>query len=437
MRKKLLFILCSVLIACYSFAQAAVNLELTQGVNGALPIAIVPFKINGQTPPVDFVGVIQNDLQNSGRFSVLDNGELIQTPHALNEINYGYWRKLKANNIVIGRIESLSQNQYRVQASLIDVYQANPNGGTPVMFDQVFTVPVQNMRALAHHVSDLIYKQLIGKPGVFSTRIAYILVKRPVAQPPQYVLEVADVDGYHPRPLLVSNEPIMSPSWSPDGKKIVYVSFEKKRSQIYVTEVTTGRRQLISSFSGINGAPAWSPDGRQLALVLSKTGLPQLYTLDLQSGRLQRVLESDAIDTEPSWSPDGKSLVFTSSRGGQPQVYRLTLRSGQVERVTYKGSYNARASFSRDGSELVVLHRDGGLFNVAVQDVSSGALRSLTQAGLDESPSFAPNGDLILYATQYGGRGVLGVVSSDGRVKLRLPARDGNVQEPAWSPFLS
>jgi len=425
--KTILFLLLS-LLCITTTAQAALELELTQGIEGALPIAILPFtgQIDANNHNI-ITNVIRADLENSGRFRLITSNKTTATDEK--NINYTYWRHQGADNVLLGNIKKTGFNHYQVDVKLLDTLDNNH-----VLFSKQYTIPSQRQRPLAHHISDIIYQQLTGEPGVFSTRIAYIVVKRRRGKIPQHFLEVADADGYNPQTILASPEPIMSPAWSPDGKKIAYVSFEKTRSQIFIADVASGERQLVSSFAGINGAPAWSPDGKKLALVLSKTGNPKIYILDLASKHLQQMTHGVSIDTEPSWAPAGKSLIFTSDRGGSPQIYQLNLSSGRIQRVSFAGNYNARASLTSDGKSMVMLHRNGG-FNIAVQDMNNGNLRVLTNVGQNESPSLSPNGKMILYASHYGGNGVLSVVSTDGRVRLRLPSREGDVQEPAWAPF--
>lgn len=400
----------------------ALDLELTQGINSALPIAINSF---GSDPSAQEIAkIIQNDLTLSGQFRIVSGP---QGPNAQSSI--GVLKQLGADSVVTGNVTQRGSG-YEVSFTLFD---AAANGAT--LLTKSFQINPNQIRPLSHHISDEVYQKLTGERGIFSTRIAYISVQRS-RNSTRYSLEVADADGFNPRSLLISSEPIMSPSWSPDGKAISYVSFEKKRAQIFTVSVETGQRKLITSFPGINGAPAWSPDGRQLAVVLSKSGTPKIYNVDLSSGSMKQLTFGNAIDTEPRYAPDGRSLLFTSGRGGSPQVYRLSLADGQVTRVTFEGNYNARASYTPDMKNIVMLHRDDRQFNIGLQNASGGPVASLTFSGLDESPSVSPNSRLILYATRYQDKGVLGIVSVDGRIRIRLPAKDGDVQEPAWSPYL-
>ncbi len=399
----------------------ALDLELTQGINAALPIGINSFGYDDRAQTMN--AVVSNDLGISGQFKILKAQSGDHPP-------LSYWQRVGADSVLSAQVTPLGNSQVAVNFELIDAASQGR-----VLLSHKFVVQDHQMRALAHHISDLVYQKLTGERGVFTTKIAYIMVQH-AANNTRYSLEVADMDGFHPQSLLVSTEPIMSPSWSPDGRTIAYVSFEKKRAQIFKVDVATGQRRLITSFPGINGAPAWSPDGRELAVVLSKAGSPKIYSVNLSSGAMKQLTFGDAIDTEPRYSPDGQSILFTSGRGGSPQVYRLSRADGRVTRMTFNGNYNARPSYTPNQQSIVMLHRTDRSFNIAVQDVHSGQVLTLTNSSMDESPSVAPNGRLVLYATHDQAQGVLAMVSIDGRIKLKFPSRDGDIQEPAWSPFL-
>jgi len=418
-------------------ALAALDLELTQGVSNLLPIAIVPFAGQGESNATEnVVAVVMSDLRNSGQFKVMDTQSMSEKPHSANEVKSNYWRGAGADYVVIGNVQSAGGNRYQVNFALVDVVKGSESSSNQVLVSQTFTVPANEMRKLGHHISDLIYEQLTGIKGIFSTRIAYVLVQREGNGKSRYSLQVADVDGYNPKSLLSSDQPIMSPAWSHDGAKLAYVSFEQVTPRIYVQQVASGTRRVVSEATGINGAPAWSPDDSQLAIVLSKTGSPKIYAMNLGSGQTRQLTNGTSIDTEPSWAPDGKSLLFTSDRGGSPQIYQLNVNNNEVHRITFAGGYNARASFSADGKKITMINREQGMYNIAVQDLSNSTVQVLTQSGYDASPSFAPNGRMVLYESNPGQQGTLGIVSVDGRTKLRLPAPNGSVQDPAWSPFL-
>lgn len=422
------------------------NLELTQGVQGAIPVAVVPFSGQDKDLQADnnLAGVITTDLQNSGRFNLMNANKMQQNPAAANDIDFTYWQKQDINNMVVGDVKAIGGGKYQVNVQLVNVFGNKDNAAdsapawkNSVMLSKTYTVSENQMRGLAHHISDDVYQALTGDRGIFSTRIAYVMVNRGGVNA-QYSLEVADYDGYSPKPLLKSNQPIMSPSWAPNGHKIAYVSFESGDPAIFIQDVATGARQKVSGFAGLNGAPAWSPDGRKLAVVLSQSGYPKIYMMSLGSNKVTQLTTGTAIDTEPSWSPDGQSVLFTSNRGGGPQIYRVNVASGDVQRLTFSGNYNARGSFvPPEGKSVVVLNGGGNAYNIAVQDLNTGRYTVLTGSGNDQSPSVAPNGKMVVYATHSGGHGVLGVVSLDGKVKQLLPARDGDVREPAWSPFMS
>ncbi len=424
---------------------AALDLELTQGVRAAIPIAILPFANQQQAiaPGQQMLTqIMTKDLDGSGQFRVETPDDTNKAVTDAAQVNLKYWRQQRVNDVVLGSVQPKGNGKYQVNVQLVAVYQqAQTDSKQTVLLNETFTVKKAALRQLAHHFSDLIYQKITGVRGIFSTKLAYILVQQNLGQKPKYDLVVSDYDGFDPQVLLSSAEPIMSPVWSPDGKQIAYVSFEGHQAAIYLQDLASGKRWLLSRQPGINGAPAFSPDGKKMALVLTLTGNPKIYLMDLRNRRLKQLTFGYAIDTEPSFAPDGKSLLFTSSRGGSPQVYRYIFATRKVQRVTFDGNYNAHASFMPDEQAIVMMHRQtsiyGGLmFTIARQSLDSGQVQILTRAGADESPSLAPNGKMIIYATQYGGRGVLAMVSTDGNIKLRLPATDGKVQEPAWSPFL-
>lgn len=418
MRKIKLFLLPLIIFLLPNISFALLSMELTRGVSGSIPIAVNTFS-GDSLMPENMAEVIRHDLQNSGRFSV-------QTGSAV-------------DSIVMGKVESLPSGQYQIHFQLLDNWKNKSATKQTVLLSKKIIARAGSLRMVAHHISDLIYQRLTGVRGVFSTRLAYIVVQNPGTPSAHYILELSDQDGYNPKSLLVSTDPIMSPAWSPNGRQIAYVSFEKQRAAIYIQDVATGRRYRLSAFPGINGAPAWSPDGKKLALVLSHTGSPNIFLMNLATHQLTPVTHDWSINTEPAFSPDGRSLFFTSNRGGGPQIYQKNLISGAINRVTYNGTYNARPSVTADGRHLVVLNRTDGLFNIAILNLDTGVFHVLTDASRtdNESPSVAPNGSMVLYGTLNGGRNVLAMVSSDGAVQLHLPAREGEVQDPAWSPWIS
>ncbi len=411
---------------------AVLTIEITEGVEGALPIAVVPFGSDGGAAiPVDIASVVAADLQRSGRFSPLSTRDLISRPTSGADVRFPEWRMVGAENLVVGRVRPSPPSGYLVQFQLLDIFKGRQLTGYS------FNARANELRRVAHKISDIVYEQLTGQQGAFSTRIAYVTAERMGAGSSRYSLQVADADGLDPQTVLRSAEPIMSPAWSSDGQRLAYVSFESGRSAVYIQDVASGERRVVADFKGINGAPAWAPDGRRLAITLSHDGNPDLYLLELTSNERIRLTDNPAIDTEPVWSPDGRWIYFTSDRGGAPQIYRMPSAGGAVERVTYEGIYNARAAISPDGRLLAMVHGErGGGYQIAILDLESRALRIVSRGRLDESPSFAPNGSMVIYATEHRGSGVLSAVSVDGRVHQRLLLNEGDVREPVWSPFV-
>ena len=412
-------------------AQAQITIQITRGEEGALPIAIVPFAYAGAGAPprVDVSDVVASDLARSGRFAPIAPADLPGRPGDMTQVDYGDWNLLGTSHIVIGKVRNIPGGQYAVEFRLVDVIARRQVTGF-----QVNAAP-GDLRRTAHQISDIVYEELTGERGAFDTRIAYI-TERGRNDGKRYELNVADSDGFGARVVLSSRSPIMSPAWSPDGRNLSYVSFESKRAEIFLQNVTSGKRRKLTSFPGVNGAPAFSPDGRRLALTLSKDGNTEIYVQDVSSGRLRRLTVNGAIDTEPSWSPGGAWIVFTSDRGGSPQVYRVPADgTTRAERVTFEGAYNARPRYSPDGSKIAMVHGNEGIFRIAVLDLENRALQVVTDTYLDESPSFAPNGSMILYATSTGQGSALAAVSTDGAVQQTLVERRGAAREPAWAPY--
>jgi len=412
-------------------AWAQLKIEVTNGVADPVPVAIVPFaKPNTGDGGLDVASVIEHDLQGSGRFRTLPRTNMPATPTQPNAVVMGDWKNAGEDYIVVGRVVPLDGGNVAVDFDLLNVLTGQRVAG------QRFTGTPTALRNAAHRVSDVVYEKILGIRGAFATRIAYVSVD---GQPPaqKFQLIVADADGENQRLVLESRYPLMSPSWSPDGQWLAYVSFENKRSAVYVQFVRTGERRQVSARAGINGAPVWSPDGKKLALTLGgSSGNPDIYTLELQTQNLTRLTDDPAIDTEPAWSPDGKSIYFTSDRAGGPQIYRIGVNPGdRPKRITFTGNYNARPRLSADGNLLAVVTQDSGNYRVAVQDLNSGTFRVLSKGHLDESPSFAPNGSTIMYSEREANRGILATVSVDGLIGLRLKSDQGEVREPAWGPF--
>jgi TolB protein len=418
-------VLASAIGLCFApSSYAEMSIEITEGVESATPIAIVPFASQGA--PLDLSSIVSSDLQRSGYFNPLNPQNMPSRPSTADAIHFADWKSLGQNYIVIGRIQP-NGAQFNIEFELFDVAKGES------LLGYRMSSSANDLRKTAHHISDLIYERLMGKKGVFSGRIAYITSTRQGAQS-NHQLMVADADGANAKAIAISPEPLMSPAWSPDAARIAYVSFEKKSAAIYTQTLATGQRERVAEFPGINGAPAWSPDGTKLAITLSKDGSPDIYILDLGSRNVTKLTKNRSIDTEPTWSPDGRNIVFTSDRGGKPQLYVVPTQGGEERRITFSGSYNARASFSPDGKYLTMVHGNGGDYRIGVMDVNSKSISVLTSGPLDESPSFAPNGSMVLYASRKGSTGYLSAVSVDGKMQQKLVFDSTEVREPAWSP---
>jgi TolB protein len=414
-----------------SNANAALTIEITEGVDGALPIAVVPFDASRLSTklPVDIGAIVASDLNRSGVLKSMERAKLPAKPYYSNQVQYARWRSAGQDYLVVGRVLEKSAGVYTIEFQLLDVLKKKQ------LLGRSMTAKKRNLRSRAHQISDFIYEQITGTRGAFNTRIAYVRAEKKPAR--KYILQVADSDGFNAQNVLQSDEPIMSPSWSPDGKSLAYVSFESSRPVIFIQHLATARRQKVAGFKGLNSAPNWSPDGKFLALVLSKDGSPDVYTLNTATKRLKRLTTHRSIDTEPVWSSDGKSIIFTSDRSGAPQLYRVSANGGKAKRITFEGRYNSAASLSPDGRFIAMVHGERGQYKIAQYEIETGNLIVLTDSTLDESPSFSPNGKMVLYASTRGDNGFLFAVSIDGRAKHKLSDQAGDIREPVWGPFES
>ena len=410
---------------------AQLEIEVTGGAGRRAPVAVVPFAWEGDdaNAPFDITGLIAADLDRSGRFAPIPEDDMLQKPTSGVDVDFEDWSILGVEAVVIGKVTQTGANAYSVQFQLFDVFKREQLVG--------YRMPASRgtMRRVAHRAADMIYEKLTGIPGVFGTKVAYVTAQGG-KDDRLYTLVVSDTDGQNEVTIMESSDPIMSPAWSPDSRRLAYVSFENNVSTIFVQTLRTGNRIKASSRAGINGAPAFSPDGRKLVLTLGGVdGNLDIHILNLADRKVTRLTTNRAIDTEGTWAPDGKTIYFTSDRSGGPQIYRVGVNGGTPERVTFEGSYNARPRLSPDGSKLALVHQDRGNYRIAVLDIESKDLLVLSVGSQDESPSFAPNSDSLIYATRQGRNGVLEMVSADGLVRQRLAATQGDVREPVWSPF--
>ncbi|MEQ1246673.1 Tol-Pal system beta propeller repeat protein TolB [Acinetobacter soli] len=402
-----------------TFAQ--LHLEIAKAPEEAPKIAIVPFANDQSLFPI-----VENDLNRSGRFS--SSSKNLPATASVDQVQASAWQSAGIPYVVVGNVKPAANNALEVHYQLYDVQKQQ------YLLNEVLTVPASRVRQAAHMISDAIYQALTGIPGDFSGRIAYVL-RNPATPNQRYTLQIADTDGEQPKTVLSSRDPILSPAWTPDAKKIAYVSFETKRPAIYLQDLATGQREVLASFKGLNGAPSFSPDGKSMLFTASMNGNPEVYQMDLTTRQLQRMTNDNAIDTEARYAPDGKSFIFTSDRGGSPQIYRYSFDDSSVKRLTFRGAFNARGTLSADGKNIALVHRPSGSnYKVAIMNISTGIVNILTPTSLDESPSFSPNGQMVVYATYEGSRGLLSIMSTDGRFRMNLPSEQGEVREPAWAP---
>jgi TolB protein len=431
---KFIAVLTLVLAAGVAFAQGlsgdVPTIDIKNGTATATPVTVVPFAFEGAglPPDTDVADVIRNDLNRCGQFRALAKNDVIEFPSRGSEIKFATWNMLKQAYIVVGREIESPTGEIRVEFELFDVAKQQQLLGLAISGQRT------GLRDVAHQVADLVYEKITGVRGAFWTRIAYI-TSTGVGNNIQYALMVADSDGFNPQTVVRSREPLLSPGWSPDSRKVAYVSYERGNSSIYIQEIATGSREVVSSNKGINGAPAFSSDGARLSLTLSYGGNPDIYIMDLAGRHTTQITKHFAIDTEAAWMPDGQSLIFTSDRSGKPQLYQASTAGGDATRITFSGEYNANASISYDGKRIAMVQGSGNVYRIAVLDRTTGESKAISPGNLDEHPSFAPNASMIIYAATEGSRGVLYAVSADGRVRQRLVLADGDVREPAWSPY--
>lgn len=423
-------------VVSQSVAAAELNIEITQGVDNPIPIAVVPFTWQGGIALGEEIDrIVSADLQQVGEFRALSPANMLSMPDEASEVYFRDWRILAQDYLLIGKVNHSPGSQLvQVQYEFFDVTREQKLVG------EMLTGSIDQLRDIAHEISNVVYEQVTGNRGAFSTEILYVSAQFISPELTYYRIEKADYDGHRSQVLVESQEPLMSPAWSPDGRQIAYLSFETNLPRIYIQEIATGERRQITDFPGINSSPVWSPDGTKLAMVLSKDGSPDVYVMDLMTSQLTRLTDHPRAETEPSWTADSRSVLFTSDRTGQPQIYQVPITGGFPERLTFDCFYCAKGRFLPDGKNLVHVRRDtreDNSYSIAIFNIDTQRVITLTDTSLDESPSVAPNGSMIMFATTVNGRGILDAVSIDGRVKFRLPSSQGDVREPSWSPFLN
>jgi TolB protein len=435
LKKSSLMMFVLVLVFSLRLSAAELNIEITRGVDNPIPVAVVPFAWDGANLlDEDIAQIISSNLEQVGEFRALSRANMLSLPSEEREVHYRDWRILAQQYLVVGKVSQVAGGQMvQVQWEFFDINRERK------VLGEVLTGSISQLRDIAHEISDVVYQEITGRRGAFSTKIMYVSAEGPIGST-IFKLHYADYDGRRAQILLESREPIMSPAWSPDGGQIAYVSFETDLPRIYIQDLSTGQRRQVTNFPGINSSPVWSPDGSKLAMVLSKDGSPDIYVLDLGTNELRQLTDHPRAETEPAWTLDSNSVIFTSDRTGQPQIYKVDATGGLPERMTFDCFYCAKAQFLPDGVNLVHVRREtrqDNSYGIAILNVQTSRVIKLTETALDESPSVAPNGSMIMFGTTAGGRGVLDAVSIDGRVKFRLPSPQGDVREPSWSPYLN